>query len=415
MSFRSCFCIKSKPLSLFFVVTVLTASACAEDTPEISVKRVPDQGLQPQTVMGPDGAVHLIYFKGEPASGNIFYRRLDRAKGDEWISPIRVNSQEGSAVAMGTIRGANIAIGRANRVHVAWNGSSQAEPKGIANPAMPEDSPYRFSAPMLYSRLDSDGKSFEEQRNLMTHTYALDGGGSIAADQAGLVHVAWHANSVRDSGSGEKDRAVWVATSLDSGDRFAPELRGNQVDTGACGCCGLSTFCDSRGQLAIIYRTATDTVNRDLHLLWRGANENEFESQLLSQWSAATCMMSKSTFCQSGDRTFAAWEWENRVQYSMLKRDWVLGNDLLDRERSWTSVGGKSPHKHPCLAVNKAGQMLLAWTEGTGWKRGGEISWQVFDRLGKPLRRVSGKAKGLPAWSFAAAYANGDGSFTILY
>ena len=406
--------VNSKRLSLFLVATVLVASACAEDSPEIRVKRVLDQGLQPQAVTGPDGAVHLIYFSGEPTSGNILYRRLDRSKGDEWTSPIRVNSQEGSAVALGTIRGANIAIGRANQVHIAWNGSSRAEPKGIANPAMPEDSPYRLSAPMLYSRLNPDG-SFEEQRNLMTHTYALDGGGSIAADQEGRVYVVWHANSVRDSSSEEKDRAVWVATSLDSGDSFAKELRGNQADTGACGCCGLSTFCDSRGQLTIIYRTATNTVNRDLHLLWRGANEDEFESQLLSPWSAATCMMSKSTFCQSNGRTFAAWEWENRVQYSVLETERVLGSEPLGPGSSWTSVGGKSPHKHPCLAVNKDGQMLLAWTEGTGWKRGGEISWQVFDRSGKPLRRVNGKAKGLPAWSFAAAYANGDGSFTILY
>ena len=34
-----------------------------------------------------------------------------------------MNSQEGSAIAAGNIRGARIAIGQNGRIHVAWNGS----------------------------------------------------------------------------------------------------------------------------------------------------------------------------------------------------------------------------------------------------------------------------------------------------
>jgi hypothetical protein len=45
-----------------------------------------------------------------------------------------VNSQPESAIAAGTIRGAQLAIGKAGRVHVAWNGSQNAEPVGPLNP-----------------------------------------------------------------------------------------------------------------------------------------------------------------------------------------------------------------------------------------------------------------------------------------
>ena len=38
---------------------------------------------------------------------------------------------------------------------------------------------------MLYSRSGGQPLQFEPQRNLMTHTFDLDGGGSIAAAEGG--------------------------------------------------------------------------------------------------------------------------------------------------------------------------------------------------------------------------------------
>jgi hypothetical protein len=45
---------------------------------------------------------------------------------------------------------------------------------------------------MFYSRLTDDHTAFEPERNLMTHTFGLDGGGTLAADAAGQVYVAGH-------------------------------------------------------------------------------------------------------------------------------------------------------------------------------------------------------------------------------
>lgn len=160
-------------------------------------------------------------------------------------------------------------------------GSGNATPKGLPNPDLPKDSPYRLSSPMLYARMNDDGDRLEAQRNLMTHTYSLDGGGSLAADSKGNVFVVWHANSLKESISGEVGRAVWVSVSRDDGATFAPESRANADDTGACGCCGLRAYADRSGLLYVLYRTAEGSINRDMHLLASKDQAKSFNSTRL--------------------------------------------------------------------------------------------------------------------------------------
>jgi hypothetical protein len=70
--------------------------------------------------------------------------------------------------------------------------------------------------PMLYARANAARTAFEPQRNLMSETTNLDGGGAIAADDRGRVYVAWHANPFSGKG-GEDERRVWIARSEDDG------------------------------------------------------------------------------------------------------------------------------------------------------------------------------------------------------
>src|SRR5262245_65305293 len=98
----------------------------------VTLARVPDDGIQPQIAVA-QGAVHLIYFKGEAAGGDVFYAKS--AGGGAFGAPVRVNTQPGSIIATGTVRGAQIALGRNGRVHVAWMGSSRATPRGPADAA----------------------------------------------------------------------------------------------------------------------------------------------------------------------------------------------------------------------------------------------------------------------------------------
>lgn len=121
--------------------------------------------------------------------------------------------------------------------------------------------------PMLYARSNLAGTAFEPQRNLMAHTTNLDGGGAIAADHTGGVYVAWHANALGEDG--EEARRVWLARSFDDGVSFEPERPVSDPSTGVCGCCALRMVVSRRGDLHLLYRSATRTTQRDTYALVR--------------------------------------------------------------------------------------------------------------------------------------------------
>src|SRR5262249_43257636 len=85
-------------------------------TSQVTFLRVPNGGIQPQAVVDAKGTLHLIYFKGDKAlAGDLFYVRRE-AGTERFSDPIRVNSQPGSAIAFGTMRGGQITLGKAGRV-----------------------------------------------------------------------------------------------------------------------------------------------------------------------------------------------------------------------------------------------------------------------------------------------------------
>src|SRR5947209_7032582 len=53
--------------------------------------RVPNGGIQPQVAVDAKGGVHLLYFKGDPGGGDLFYARS--RDGMHFGDPLRVNSQ----------------------------------------------------------------------------------------------------------------------------------------------------------------------------------------------------------------------------------------------------------------------------------------------------------------------------------
>ena len=114
---------------VFCLMTLIVMHAVVAGDALVKVIRVPDGGVQPQAAVDSTGRVHLIYCTGDPAHGDVFY--IMTTDGGKFSKPIRVNSQVGSVVALGTVRGPQLAIGKDDRVHVAWMGSSVAElPEG---------------------------------------------------------------------------------------------------------------------------------------------------------------------------------------------------------------------------------------------------------------------------------------------
>lgn len=239
----------------------------------VEVLKTPNGGIQPQGATDSRGNLHLVYFKGEPRAGDLFYQR--RASGQtEWSAPVRVNSEPASAVAMGTIRGGHLAVGKGNRVHVVWFGASKSSGS------------HGGGAPLLYTRLNEAGTAFEPQRNLMQFTTMLDGGGSIGADPSGNVYVAWHAGNGKSEGEG--NRRLWIARSKDEGKTFSREASAWSEPTGACACCSTKAFADRKGTVFVLYRSAAAKVNRDIYLLSSTDQGATFRGAAVDQWKVDT-------------------------------------------------------------------------------------------------------------------------------
>lgn len=364
-----------------------------EDWTEVKIIRTPDGGIQPQVAVDRDGVVHLIYFKGEEMAGDIYYVRKS-ARDTEFSKPLRVNSVPGSAVATGSIRGAQIALGRSGRVHVAWLGSGKAQPRGPGN-----------ATPMLYTRLNDAGTAFEPQRNVMQFAVGLDGGGSLAADNFGDVYVVWHRNPDKN---GEANRRVWVAHSRDGGKTFAREVLANRDSTGACGCCGLRAFADDHGTLYILYRAAREAIHRDMYLLTSSDRGRTFREDLVSPWELNACPMTTDFVSQAEANVLIAWQTQEQVYYATVFRATHKLSDAV------AAPGPGNDRKFPAAVSNSRGDILLAWTEGTAWKRGGSLAWQVFDKQGRPSG-VKGSEPGVPVWGLVAAFADPRGGFCIIY
>jgi hypothetical protein len=296
-----------------------------------------------------------------------------------------VNSEPGSAVMLGTVRGAQVAVGRDLRAHVAWNAARGGR--------------------MLYARSDEDRTAFEPQRNLVTRSQNLDGGGSIATDRRGGVYVAWHGNAPGDDR--EESRRVWISRSVDDGATFAAEIAVSDPATGACACCALRLFAEPGGYLRLLYRSAAGAIHRDIYALLSRDRGRTFEAERLHPWEVATCPMSSMSFA-GGPPTVQAWETDGQVFFNRVGTEGPIVSPPP------AAGGAPMRRKHPRVAVNSDGLVMLTWAEGTGWSRGGSLGWQAFAPDGRALA-AKGTLDGLPAWSFPAVVARRDGGFTLVY
>ncbi|HYG75932.1 MAG TPA: sialidase family protein [Planctomycetota bacterium] len=375
------------------ILLILALAVSALHAAGVNTLRVPEGGLQPQIATDTAGTVHLLYFKGEPNNGDLFY--VKSTDGETFSAPLKVNSNAGSAVATGNIRGAHIALGKNGRVHVAWMGSGKA-PKGPQN-----------AMPMQYTRLNDTGNAFEPERNVLQFAYGLDGGGSIAADATGNVYVFWHADA---GAKGEINRQVWIAKSTDDGKTFAREVPAFKQPTGACGCCGMRAYANAKGELFVIYRSASGAAKmpdmRDMFLLTSKDKGASFSGVNLHPWKVNMCVMSTASFSENAGGVLAAWETQSQVFFTKLSPAGQPGTPV--------AAPGAGKRKHPSLAVNKSGETLMVWTDGMGWQKGGAVEWQLFDASGKPSGD-KGRADGVPPNSLVGAFAKADGSFVVVY
>ena len=375
-----------------FLALLLLLSFSASAAERVTLMRTPNGGIQPQGQMDSAGTLHLIYYKGDAGGGDVFYVKQTAGE-TNFTAPIQVNSKGSTAIAAGTIRGPQMTLGRNGRVHVAWN--------GIA----PNKGDYML-APMLYTRLNDAKTAFEPERDVITAARGLDGGGSVAADNKGNVYVMWHAPKPGNT-NGEAGRALFVAKSGNDGKTFAPEKAAIDKETGACGCCGMKAFADAQGNLFALYRAAGEKVNRDEIMVISRNQGVDFQIALQHPWKIGGCPMSSASITETPTEILTAWETKDRIYFSRINSKALsVGAPLSAPE----GVRGK----HPVVVGNAKGEMLLAWTEGTGWAKGGSLAWQLYDANGKASGAI-GRADGVPVWGLVSAFVKPDGSFELVY
>ena len=113
-------------------------------------------------------------------------------------------------------------------------------------------------------------------------------------------------------------------------------------------------------------------------------------------------------FVEGPSSVVAAWDTQDQIYFAKIKP----GTTEFTSPQSPPGAG--RARKHPALAINSRGEMLLAWTEGTGWQKGGALVWQVFDKNGKPTEQKGRVDSGIPVWGLPTVVAT-DSGFIILH
>ncbi len=351
---------------------------------QVRIESLPEQGIQPQVAVTAAGMIHLVYLWGDPKACDVRHttRKVDSG---EWSPPITVNSEPLSAIAVGTIRGAQIALGKGGSVQVIWNGSTGGKKELM------------MRAPLLHARLQPGDKAFSPQQNLMGDTTALDGGASIAANDLGHVNVVWHAAPAGTAG--EAARLVYARYSADDGLTFSAPRPLNAEQPGVCACCSLRAHLAADDTLTVIYRGAPAPTVRGMILLTKKADRTKLTK--LDEWRVAMCPMSSASLLPATQSLRAAWENDGQIITGLM------GNPAGSAQKV-----GPMNAKHPTLAQNTKGQTLITSVIGSGWNKAGTLHWDMLDARGTVTD--SGGGEKLPVWSYPVAYAQADGSFVIL-
>ncbi len=113
--------------------------------------------------------------------------------------------------------------------------------------------------------------------------------------------------------------------------------------------------------------------------------------------------MSSASLASADEAVYAAWETNNQIEFAKIS------SPLRP-----ISPSGTGKRRLPSVATNTRGAVLLAWTENTGWAKGGSLAWQLFSPEGKPLGNRE-SVQGVPVWSLVSAVALPDNSFAVVY
>jgi hypothetical protein len=371
-----------RPFS-FLVLLLATTLAAAQTVPQVTTIRLPDGGYAPQCAVDDGNNIHLLYATGDSRKATLHYlsatELTDKIEAGQTITD--------SALVKGSVRNPQLAVGELRCPFFGWMVS-----------------PKEFLCTNL-----TQTNHLNEPVNIITSHPGIDAGAAITFAPNKTFYAVWHApeNPKDDK---ESSRKIWVARSTqgryEKFDKIASDTapRGR----GVCACCALAALA-TNDHLYVLYRCATDQVHRDIHLLTFDDDLTCTEDETLNTLTANKCIMSTASFAQSKEHVYAAYESDKNVFIHRLHSPSV-NNDSIT-----IPIPDKGDNrKHPALSINKDNVILLTWTEGTGFNKGGSIAWQLFSADLKPLTQID-HAPNLPANSIPASFSKPDCSFVILY
>lgn len=377
------------------LVAVLASANSAAATDLVKIMKTPDSGIQPRMLTGPDGAVHLLYFKKrlnrpDAREGNLYYRQYNEQSGTFGL-PIKVSSTA-FPVQTVSISRASMAIDGEGRIHALWY--------------LPKNFQY------YYSRSNPQRTQFEVQREMVVqNSVGIDAGADIAA-KGNQVAIFWGAGDL----SREYERTVFSMLSSDYGESFGDELQLGNPDLGACGCCSLAGEFVDDDSLLVAYRSALDGVGRHMQLLTveglsNGIDNAHYgETHKLQLWEASFCPLSTNDMTRiSDDQLWLVFETESRI--IQLEAIAGLAPELVAEPFTETR------QKNPSIAINDANQRLIVWAEAISHSRGGRLNMSLFEKDGEGLDAsvLLEDAINLDDFSFPATVALKNGTFLVLY
>jgi hypothetical protein len=162
----------------------------------------------------------------------------------------------------------------------------------------------------------------------------------------------------------------------------------------------MASLATRRGELFVMYRTAREIVHRDMNLLVSKDRGKDFQALDLQRWEIGGCPMSTSSLTAAQGRVLAAWETNKQVFFGDVTQ---AGASMVTPV---AAPGSGKDRKHPSVAINAAGETLMAWTDGTGWKRGGTLNWALFRNGAVISSRPD--AGTVPTWGMPAVVALHD-------
>jgi hypothetical protein len=305
---------------------------------------VPEGGRPVAARVDGEGTIHLLY---NSADGPKYVKSSDSGK--TFDAPIPV-VDEGSRKPGLEFEGWDMAVGKANRVHVAM-GTNAWKLK------LPEKE-WGF----YYTSLDPGAKAFAPVRNI---NGTPSEGFSLAADDKGTVTACWLSGK------------LYANVSHDGGKTFGPRVEINPAYD-PCNCCTTSAAFGADGRLAVLYREETNN-ERDMYLvLWdQGRNQMARTRISTTLWKIDACPMTYYSVSRSQDGFTAVWPTRGDIYFARLDGK---GNLLPPGE---IKTPGKSGMRNGMLTLNAPkGSTLVAWRQDDC------VKWQLYDAKGQPAGSV---------------------------